>query len=1104
VEASSPEEDLLEGFRPVFPSLLAYISSSYRDASYFRHLAAAEMHVERGRAGDAAKGYETVLRQYRLDDEEAAPIHLAVGHVYSNLSLWIPAEESFRSALRSRAILHVSHTALGSLHARRGRFRDAARAFEAALYIRPSYFPAMHALGSVHLIEGDIDGAMRMYGGSIRLLEEAGVLPPRDDDKDKDKEKDRDDDAAGGKGLAKGPGAAMSGETLKAHLIAHVLRVCALPTGPSAPDAATTGRSLRTFLHRLQTLDLAAFHRGVGLRLLDAGAFEEGVRHLRRAIALNPSEYGYLLLYSTLAMPLVFSSGEEVMASRAGLTRNVREALEDRVVVTHPERLFELYALTYQLPFTGLPSNLLMLDIARLFASSEVPVLDIPASPSPYWTFPFALAHATGNPAWSNFAPHRYPGAPPAPSGSFIRQTVDDYFVFGGPSGETVGEGGAAAAAAAAVDLASRASTIVRVGFLTYQLHDCPVGHLFHRLIMHLRGYSAAQAKVVARGGQGCGGGAASSSSSAAAGGVASAQQQQHSRDMGSVSCTFSEAPSEGGGTMPRFFRDADFDDWRATASVELDPSGTLGDDPMLSLGYITVPGVAAFHITLFRVHYMGDNMTERLNRAAHHVEMLPSRPFDLEAARNAIAKQKLDVLVASDPGIQSEMYTLLFSRMAPVQVALWGSDKGHALTLGLPSSVDYYVVGDGEADDALQAQMQEQTVRLGDLGVFSGGSSSGPVTDQDRLAVSSRLGLLEGRSVYLVPQCISGLHPAFDAVLVGILTHDPAAEIFLLHDVGDDLWLAKLQTRLQGAPGMTRAMYERIRFLLDFPPSRTREKRALMSASEVVLDTFPVGIGVAALEALDVGTPVVTLPSKQPLRQPAAAALRRMGVEADLVANDTDAYVRAAVRLATDPQYRRGVKQAIVGRRAAYQWGAAGIASGSGSGSGSSGAKGEATAWRNVSQHVGQVSDPAASAANEEHLAQMQMRGYGDAALGALNDWLRFLGRAGRPWAEDREATELEVESAAAGGAGAGGGGGAGGAGGSGDGSGGRGGWRDTHERFQKRFSAERERERERERGGGSSGGGARRGSRAARPGRSSGSGGTGGNSISAGGDGH
>ncbi len=42
-----------------------------------------------------------------------------------------------------------------------------------------------------------------------------------------------------------------------------------------------------------------------------------------------------------------------------------------------------------------------------------------------------------------------------------------------------------------------------------------------------------------------------------------------------------------------------------------------------------------------------------------------------------------------------------------------------HTLSLGMPDTVDYYVTGDGAAPSGLQANLNEQIVRIGDIGIF-------------------------------------------------------------------------------------------------------------------------------------------------------------------------------------------------------------------------------------------------------------------------------------------------------------------------------------------------------------------------------------------------
>ena len=65
-------------------------------------------------------------------------------------------------------------------------------------------------------------------------------------------------------------------------------------------------------------------------------------------------------------------------------------------------------------------------------------------------------------------------------------------------------------------------------------------------------------------------------------------------------------------------------------------------------------------------------------------------------------------------------------------------------------------------------------------------------------------------------------------------------------------------------------------------------------------------------LEALSVGTPVVTLPSLQPQTRLAAGVLATIGVGAQCVASTVEDFAAKAVALATDSAVRMRTRQAI------------------------------------------------------------------------------------------------------------------------------------------------------------------------------------------------
>ena len=1077
IDASSPQEDdFLLGWNTDYPQASAYIASSplFFGRAYSRLLAAAEQHVQSGRLGDALRAYDSVLDGYGLRGEEQAPVLLAKGAVLASMSLFAPAERAFaRVADASRRYAHLAHFSLGLLASRRGRFAEAMQSYGTALFYKESFFPATHNLGSLHLVRGHLEKGIRMYEAALEQLERAGLLDAAGlgvaDEASVGAggdfgaagaapSADAAEAAAAASAAAAAEAAAAEAEiseSLNQHLIDHVLSAFTLTDAPrpggagsagpallaalpgsrfsANAEASRIGRSLRSFLRRLQTLDLAAFHRGIGIKLQEIGAFEDGVAHLRRALALSP-EYGSLQLHCTLSLPAVYSSREELWAARATLARNVREALEDRITVVHPEKLYELFFLTYQLPFTGLPAHLLMRDISRLFSSSEAPVLRITA-PELYTAYPLALSHATGNSFWQRYAPYGRIAAPEA--GAFVRPHVTDYFVMGVDAArslaataetqdnvelvtpvadETVSSSVRAARAHVSAPRAAAAGrgsgSVVRVGILTYQLHDCAVGNLVSRLILHLHGYHLAQEKVLSR---------------SPAGGAR----------------RYSEAPTAGAGTRPRFLA-PDLSNW------ERDRGGNsrgAREDPMVEHGFVTVPGVAAFNVTLFRLTYMGDSLTRRINALADQVVMLKTADleFDIERVRAAVARENVDVLIASDPGIQPGIYSLLFARMAPVQVALWGADRAHTLTLGLPDSIDYFAVGDSDADAAsggdggrsLHSQILEQTVRLGDAGTFFSPLAGGPITDAERLRAAAKFGLLDARHLYLCPQTVEGIHPDYDDVISGVLAADAQAEIMLFADAGQQLWLAKLQSRLQQHPEMTRAMAERLRFVPAFPPGARRELATLMSVVEVVLDTFPVGIGALAFEALDVGAAVVSLPARQMPRSFTGGLLGRLAMTRELAANGTADYIAKAVAVATNSTHRASIRRRLQARRAVHAWKPSSdtdAATKTGSERRQSPSQQQQQQQRQQLQQqkrrgARRAAEPAASLPGWESkilretgeddettgvLDELEAQGRGDAAQSTLNDWLRFIGRAGRPWAEDRESGQLEAANAA------------------------------------------------------------------------------------------
>lgn len=310
-----------------------------------------------------------------------------------------------------------------------------------------------------------------------------------------------------------------------------------------------------------------------------------------------------------------------------------------------------------------------------------------------------------------------------------------------------------------------------------------------------------------------------------------------------------------------------------------------------LNLGRVQNLSRKRFEVTVLSAGRHHDEMAKAFERAA---DRFVSVPRQVEAARQIIADQDLDVLIYADVGMDALTSTLAYSRMAPVQCVTWG----HPDTTGSPT-MDYFLSSDLLELPGSDEHFTERLVRMPLLGIHY---------ERPRRTEAARsrafFGLDESRHVYLCPQTLFKFHPDFDAVLAGILNADPHGELVLLEGRVPN-WTERLKRRF--AHTLPDAEH-RVRFL---PAQPRHDFLSLLSAADVVLDPLHFGGGNTSYEALAVGTPIVTLPSQFLRGRITAALYRKMGFT-DLVVDSESEYITTAVRLAKESDFRHSATERI------------------------------------------------------------------------------------------------------------------------------------------------------------------------------------------------
>lgn len=310
--------------------------------------------------------------------------------------------------------------------------------------------------------------------------------------------------------------------------------------------------------------------------------------------------------------------------------------------------------------------------------------------------------------------------------------------------------------------------------------------------------------------------------------------------------------------------------------------------------GWITHADRERFETFVYHLDPAQDATSTALASACDHYRPLSGL---IPSMAQTIRNDRLDILVYPEIGMHPKHMWLAALRLAPVQCAAWG----HPVTTGL-ASMDYYISADATEPAGADAHYSEKLVRLPGIGICSP-AAIGPMD-----GTRAEFNLPEDRNLYLCSQSLFKLHPEMDALLAAVAARDPQGLILLFEDAKPDL-TALFRRRIEGVFA-TRglALEQQLRFL---PRLRHADYLRVSRLCDVMLDTPHWSGGRTSLDALACGLPVVTLPGAYSRGRQTYGMLRELGLE-ELVATDTEDYVRRAVELGHDRARRQRLSKKI------------------------------------------------------------------------------------------------------------------------------------------------------------------------------------------------
>lgn len=263
-----------------------------------------------------------------------------------------------------------------------------------------------------------------------------------------------------------------------------------------------------------------------------------------------------------------------------------------------------------------------------------------------------------------------------------------------------------------------------------------------------------------------------------------------------------------------------------------------------------------------------------------------------IDQAVTTLRQANLDLLHYWEIGSDALNYFLPFFRPAPIQT----TSLGLPITSGIPTVTAFLSSQMAEPPGA-ENHYSEQLIPMQHLPLYLPAIPKLPPLSR------ADFGLSETERVYICPQNLLKIQPEFDLILGDILAQDPAGTILLFQRSEGQNALLKARFRQTIGPHADRIQW------LGYQPFERYLR--LLQLADVVLDTTPVGGGLTTLNALAVGTPVVTLTGDWLWGRMSTACYQWLGIN-DCVTTTPESYVAQALRLANNRNYQQFLREAI------------------------------------------------------------------------------------------------------------------------------------------------------------------------------------------------
>jgi len=294
-------------------------------------------------------------------------------------------------------------------------------------------------------------------------------------------------------------------------------------------------------------------------------------------------------------------------------------------------------------------------------------------------------------------------------------------------------------------------------------------------------------------------------------------------------------------------------------------------------------------------VYFVGNKLDQTTDKIKKNSDCFFNHTH-IDVLINQISKDKLNVLIYIDIGMEPAIQVLTSLRLADIQCTTWG----HPVSSGF-KHIDYFFSSELMEKNDSQKNYSEKLIKLPNLAIDFDLPNLSTTQTSKNIKKTNKI-------IFLNLQSLFKLLPSHDHIYFDIIKKINNCQFWFVEDLKKSI-TTLFKNRIAKFCRYYDLSFDK--YFLFHQKMKQPDFFNLIKQSDVILDSLEWSGGKTSLDAIALHKPMVTLPGKLMRGRHTYGILKLLNLE-QTIASSKKEYVKIAIKLATDKNFRNMISNKI------------------------------------------------------------------------------------------------------------------------------------------------------------------------------------------------